>query len=70
MREHWTARAEMVNDGDPRILGEDDNGDLYVPSLTREGWWDRPFNGRNPRHWPYWLRSRLTMRLAWLEREA
>jgi hypothetical protein len=64
---HWRERAELVFGGDPRILGEDDNGDLFVPSKTRADWWDRPFNPRNPTHWRYWLRSRRTLRIAALE---
>lgn len=67
MSEHWTATAERVSDGDSRILGEDDNGDLWVPSRTRAEWWDRRFNAWNPTHWPYWLRSRVTKRVAFLE---
>lgn len=67
MSEHWTETAEMVSDGDPRILGQDDYGDLYAPSKTLDNWWDRPFNPWNPTHWRYYLRSRLTRRLAWLE---
>lgn len=31
MKDHWTATAERVSDGDWRILGEDDHGDLFVP---------------------------------------
>lgn len=68
---HWLARAERVTDGDPRLLGEDDRGDLYV--LTRHGpddepWWGKRFNPWNPLHWRFWLRSRLTLRIAFLER--
>lgn len=67
---HWRARAEHVTSGDPRILGEDDNGDLFVPSKTRADWWDRRFNPWNPTHWPYYIRSRVTLRMAFLERES
>jgi hypothetical protein len=66
-REHWTATTERVSGGNPNILGEDERGDLWVPSLTRSGWWDRRFNPKNPLHWRYWLRSRLTNRIAFLE---
>ena len=66
-REHWMARAEHVADGSPRILGEDDNGDLYVPSRSRAEFWDRRFNPLNPTHWPYYLRSRIAGRVAFLE---
>ena len=60
-------QVEHVSDGDPRILGEDDSGDLYVPSKSRAELWDRRFNPRNPTHWPYYLRSRATRRVAFLE---
>lgn len=66
-REHWIARADRVTSGDPRIIGEDENGDLYVPSRTRAEFWDRRLNLANPTHWPYWVRSRVTGRVAWLE---
>lgn len=62
----WMERAEYVADGDSRILGEDERGDLWVPSRTRAQWWDRRFNPRNPSHWRYWLRSRRTSRIAFL----
>lgn len=73
--EHWTATADRVTDGDPRILGEDERGDLWVPRHTqwarqwvnREPWWDRRFNPRNPLHWRFWARSRFTNRIAFLE---
>lgn len=55
--------------GRNRILGEDQHGDLYVPSKTRAEWWDRRFNPWNPMHWPYYLRSRITNHVAFLEVE-
>lgn len=64
---HWLESADYVTDGDMRILGEDDYGDLFAPSRSGFGW-DRPFNPANPTHWPYYLRSRLTRRVAFLER--
>ena len=73
MSEHWTARAERVGDGDWRILGEDDHGDLLVPGFlpgsesTVYGWHDL-YNPWNPMHWRFWVRSRRTMRIAFLER--
>lgn len=45
-------------DNDPRLLAEDENGDLWVPSRSRSGWWDRRVDLRNPAHWPAYLRSR------------
>ena len=65
--EHWTARAEMVGGGDMRILGEDERGDMCVPDRHRPGWWSKRYNPWNPTHWQYWLRSRITMRIAFLE---
>jgi hypothetical protein len=67
MRTHWLETAEYVSDGDTRILGEDDNGALYIPSKARSEFWDRRFNRFNPTHWPYYLRSRRTNRVAFLE---
>ena len=71
----WLDRAEYVTSGEIRILGEDENGDLWVPHITNKtlwsiehvAYWDRRFNPRNPSHWSYWLRSRLTRRIAFLE---
>lgn len=67
--EHWTATAERVSDGDPRILGEDERGELWVPSRahTSPQRWDRRLNLRNPLHWRFYLRSRRTNRIAFLE---
>lgn len=66
MADHWRTTAEM-DVSDPKLLGEDDRGDLWVP--TRRGWWGVRFNPHNPRHWRYWLRSRLKGRLAMIEIE-
>lgn len=73
MSEHWTARAERVTDGDWRILGEDDHGDMFVPwgfipgsEPVIYGWHDL-YNPWNPTHWRFWLRSRRTLRIAFLE---
>lgn len=66
--EHWTARADRVADGDHRILGEDDHGDLWVPASWNTAWWSRRLDLRRPSHWIYYLRSRLTRRIAWLEK--
>lgn len=64
---YWMETADRVNNGDFRILGETEDGELLVPSKTRPEWWDRRFNSRNPTHWQFWLRSRLTNRIAFLE---
>lgn len=63
--EPWRWRVEM-DSTDPRLLGEDERGDLWVPSHYPQRW-DRRFNPWNPRHWRYWLRSRRLCRLAMLE---
>ena len=65
MREHWTATAERVSDGDWRILGEDTWGTLCVP--IGDGQWKGVYKPWNPMHWQYWLRSRLTRRIAFLD---
>lgn len=64
--EHWRNAVEM-DTGDPRLLGEDQWGDLWVPSRRRSLYWDRRFNPRNPLHWRAYLRSRRRHRLAFLE---
>jgi hypothetical protein len=66
-KDHWTVAADYARTD--KILAEDDRGEFWVPSTTRPGWWDRRFNPRNPRHWPYWLRARLTNRIARIEPE-
>lgn len=66
MAEHWTATADR-DVRDPRVLGEDELGDLWVPSRRVPGHWDRRFSGRRPSHWPAWMRSRLLKRLAHIE---
>lgn len=64
---HWRETVEYVADGDARILGEDEDGILFVPSKSRAEWWDRKFNPWNPFHWSYYVRSRRTRRIAFLE---
>jgi hypothetical protein len=63
----WIESAVGNGPASGTLLGEDDYGDLYVPSRTREGWWDRRFNPRNPLHWPFWLRSRLQRNVVMIE---
>ena len=67
MAEHWRETADRVSDGDWRILGETENGTLCVP--VGPGKWKGCYSWRNPFHWRYWLRSRLTLRIAFLEDE-
>ena len=64
----WRETADYVTDGDHQILGEDERGDLCVPSRTKAGHWDRRYDPRRPSHWRYWLRSRRTGRVAFLSR--
>jgi hypothetical protein len=66
-REHWTATAERTSEGDFRILGEDENGTLLVPLHGMPGHWKGRYNPWNPRHWQFWLRSRITRRIAFVE---
>lgn len=67
VRPHWTESADRVADPKGRYVGECPYGDLWVPSRNRENYWDRKLNLRHPTHWLYWLRSRLTKRIAWLD---
>lgn len=48
------------------LLGISDDGELYAPSLTRDDWWDR-FDARNPRHWRFWLATRISRRINSVE---
>lgn len=65
---HWRHRVEM-DMSDRYLLGEDENGDLWVPTYGVYGtpWWGKRFNPWNPSHWRYWMRSRRKLRLAMLE---
>lgn len=64
---HWIERAERVSDGDPRILGETPDGYIVVPQRRSGVKWMVRYNWQNPRHWSYWLRSRRTGRIAFLD---
>lgn len=65
MREHWTATAERTDGGEWRILGETEYGEFVVP--IEPGKWLGLYRWWNPMHWRYWLRSRLTNQIAFLE---
>jgi hypothetical protein len=68
MRESWRVLAlDRAQPKDKGILGEGDDGELYVPSRTMGNYWDRRYNARNPSHWRFWLKSRLTRKVAFLE---
>lgn len=60
-------RSEFVNDA--TVLGEDDRGELWVPSRRRAEWWDRPFRRWKPTHWPAWWRSIRRGGVAFIELE-
>lgn len=66
-RTHWRQRATYTYD--PHLLGEDENGDLWVPARGRPGWWDRRFSPWRPTHWPTWLRSRWRKAISFIEVE-
>lgn len=65
----WREDVEYSNYPNTNLLGEDDYGDLYVPSKTRKEYWDRLFNGWNPFHWRYYLWSRITNRIVYLSEQ-
>jgi hypothetical protein len=66
--EYWTVAAiENAREGDTGILAEGDDGRLYVPSRSRVDYWDRLYQPWNPLHWRYWLKSRLTHKVAMVE---
>jgi hypothetical protein len=67
-RTHWMERVEMIDADHARhYLGEDDRGELWAPSRTQAGWWDRRFCWWKPTHWPYYLRSRIERQVAFIE---
>lgn len=63
---NWRANAEMDSE-DPGLLGEDEDGNLWVPGHRRDGTWERRFDPRRPWHWRCWLRSRRHGRVAMIE---
>lgn len=67
---HWSEDAERIYYGSSNPLwghiGEHPDGDFYVPSWGRRGWWGRRLNLRRPTHWLPYLRSRLTRKVVWL----
>jgi hypothetical protein len=66
--EHWIVDAiDRARPGDVGILAEGDDGLIYVPSRTRPDYWDRRFNGWNPLHWRFWIKSRITRKVAMVE---
>lgn len=72
--EHWSASAERVYPADEVteyawwfwLLGEDENGDWWVPSLTDRGLWTSRFTASKPWHWYPWFMSFVTNKIVWL----
>ncbi len=68
--------AEILQDGhyvgaesqSHRILGEDENGTLLIPSW-RKAYWHKRFNPHNPLHWPYLLNTKRRRAVAFLTLE-
>lgn len=71
MSENWREQAidrvVLGQRGNQWLLGEDERGDLWAPSLRRRDWWSARFNPRNPLHWPFWLWSRTCRKIAMIE---
>lgn len=67
LSQHWTETADRVYDSRQVLLGEDDRGDLWVPSYKRLNRWNKRLDLRRPTHWPAYLLSRLSRRIAFLE---
>lgn len=77
MKSHW--RDEIDLDGGPDVLGEDQDGVLWVPARRplryllrpphqhRRGYWDRRLSLWRPTHWFAYLRSRRRRTLAFIE---
>jgi len=66
MNHQWIADVERDLYRGGWLLGEDENGDLFVPGKTPDAPW-RCFSERNPLHWLAYLHSRLRGVVAWLE---
>lgn len=64
----WVFEADAVR-GRSDLLAECDCGDIYMPSRTREGWWDRLWCWWKPTHWPAYLRSRRARAYVMIEHE-
>lgn len=68
----WTQDAERVGltpkGKDMMLLGECDNGYMWVPSLWKFNTWRTPFRPVYPWHMVVYLVSKLRNKIAWLER--
>ncbi|MFV8051553.1 MULTISPECIES: hypothetical protein [Mycobacteriaceae] len=69
-KEHWMANAELIywDEEDRWIIGEDDNGDLWVPFVPADmrPCWDR-FSRWNPLHWFCYWNSRRRNEMVFLD---
>jgi hypothetical protein len=70
VKEHWMAKADMIywDEKDQWILGEDQNGDLWVPFVPSDSrpYWDG-FDWWNPLHWVCYWNSRRRKRVVFLD---
>ena len=62
---------EDADEGSRRsdLLAECGCGDVWMPSRTREGWWDRMWCWWKPTHWPAYVRSRRARAYVMIEHE-
>lgn len=66
-------RGEYVEGfGASWVLGQDEDGDLRVPSVVQrlkrgEPWWSKRFNPRNPWHWVFFVWTRAKGGATWIE---
>jgi hypothetical protein len=70
--EGWLlAWMEAADEGSQRgdLLAECECGDMWVPSRTHGGWWDRMWCWWKPTHWPAYIRSRRARAYVMIEHE-
>lgn len=67
----WREEVEHTTHPDNvrRLLGEDEHGFLWVPTKGGTRSWRR-FSPWLPRHWLFYLNSRETRLMTYLERES
>jgi hypothetical protein len=63
---HWYEVGDSRVYEGKGVLGESDLGGWYVPAMS-DSWAWRPFNPWNPLHWRFYLKSRITKEIVWLE---
>jgi hypothetical protein len=66
MNHQWIGDADRNLYEGGWLIGEDENGDLFVPRKQADAPWRR-FNERNPLHWLAYFNSRRRGIVAWLE---